>query len=51
MNVLVRSSSGITQVPVESKLLGDRKIFIEGEITENTAIEFVKKILWLNGES
>ena len=51
MNVLVRSSSGITQVPVESKLLSDRKIFIEGEITENTAIEFVKKILWLNSES
>lgn len=51
MNILIRSSSGITQVPIESKLLSNRHIFLEGEITEGTAIEFVKKILYLNSES
>ena len=51
MNILIRSSSGITQVPVETKLLSERRIFIEGEITANTAMEFVKQILYLNIES
>lgn len=51
MNILIRSSSGITQVPVETKLLSERKIFIEGEITANTAMEFVKQMLYLNIES
>lgn len=51
MNILIRSSSGITQVPVETKLLSERKIFIEGEITANTAMEFVKQLLYLNIES
>ena len=44
MNILIRSSSGITQVPVETKLLSERRIFIEGEITANTAMEFVKQM-------
>lgn len=51
MNILIRSSSGITQVPVETKLLSERRIFIEGEITANTAMEFVKQMLYLNIES
>lgn len=51
MNILIRSSSGITQVPVETKLLSERRIFIEGEITANTAMEFVKQLLYLNIES
>lgn len=33
MNTIVKSSHGITLVPVSSKLLAERKIFIEGEIT------------------
>ena len=32
MNVQVKSSNGIILVPVDSRLLADRKIFIEGEI-------------------
>ena len=32
MNVQVKSSNGITLVPVDSKLMANRKIFIEGEI-------------------
>ena len=51
MNVLVKSSSGITQIAMESKLLSEqRKIFIEGEINEDTALEFVKKVMYLNNE-
>ena len=47
MNVQVKSSNGIFLVPMETRLLGDRKIFIEGEITQEKACEFVKKMLVL----
>ena len=50
MNVLVKSSSGITQVSADSKLLSQRKVFIEGEISSEYACEFIKKILILNEE-
>lgn len=52
MNVLVKSSNGISQVPMESKLMADRRrVFVEGEINSESALEFVKKIMYLNGES
>lgn len=50
MNVLVKSSSGITQVSADSTLLSQRKVFIEGEISSESACEFIKKILILNEE-
>lgn len=50
MNVQVKSSNGITLVPVESRLMASRKIFIEGEIDADTACEFVKKVMLLNSE-
>lgn len=50
MNVLIKSSNGITQVSADSKLLSQRKVFIEGEITPETACEFIKKIMVLNAE-
>ena len=50
MNVLIKSSNGITQVSADSKLLSQRKVFIEGEITPEAACEFVKKIMVLNEE-
>lgn len=50
MNVQVKSSNGITLVPVESRLMASRKIFIEGEIDADTACDFVKKVMYLNGE-
>ena len=37
MNVLVKSSSGITQVSADSKLMSQRKVFIEGEINAEIA--------------
>ncbi len=50
MNILVKSSNGITQVGMDTKLLSQRKVFIEGEITSETACEFIKKIMVLNAE-
>lgn len=50
MNVQVKSSNGITLVPVDSWLMADRKVFIEGEIDADSACEFVKKIMYLNRE-
>ena len=50
MHVQVKSSSGISLVPMETRLLADRKIFIEGEISAETACSFVKQVLYLNRE-
>ena len=50
MNVEVKSSSGITLVPVDSRLMAHRKIFIEGEIGAEAACAFVKKVMLLNDE-
>ena len=50
MNTLIKSSNGITLAPIESRLLNDRKIFIEGEITTASACEFVKAMMLLTKE-
>lgn len=50
MNTIVKSSNGITLVPVESRLLSERKIFLEGEITAGMACEFVRAIMLLSTE-
>lgn len=47
MNIQVKSSNGITLIPVETRLLADRKLFIEGEINQQSACDFIKKILLL----
>lgn len=51
MEVLVKSSNGITRVQADSSLLSKRKVFIEGEITPESACEFIKKIMVLNEEN
>ncbi len=50
MNVQVKSSGGISLVPIDSRIMSDRKIFIEGEITRETAMEFMKKVIVLTNE-
>lgn len=50
MNILIKSSNGITQVSADSKLMSQRKVFIEGEINAETACDFLKKIMILNVE-
>lgn len=52
MNMLIRSSGGLYLVPMEAKLMADqRKIFIEGEINADKALEFIKQLLCLGEES
>lgn len=48
--VLFKSCSGVTQLPIESVFLAERKIFIEGEINDEVASEFCKQVLYLNHE-
>ena len=50
MHIQIKSSNGITLVPLVTRLLASRKIFIEGEINEQTACEFVKQVIYLNQE-
>lgn len=47
MNVPIKTSGGIVQMPVETKLIADRKLFIEGEINQASALEFVKALIFL----
>lgn len=48
MNIIEKSSNGISQISADAKLMSNRKVFIEGEISPETACEFVKKIMILN---
>ena len=48
MNIIEKSSNGISQISADAKLMSNRKVFIEGEINAGTACEFVKKIMILN---
>ena len=47
MNTIIKSCNGISVAPIESQLLCDRKLFIEGPITVASACEFVKTIMFL----
>lgn len=51
MNVQVKSSHGIALIPVESRLMANRKLFIQGEIHPDMACDFLKQILYLNSEN
>lgn len=50
MNIQIKSSNGISVMPIETRLLAIRKVFVEGEIDSSMAFEFVKQILYLNQE-
>ena len=43
-----RSSNGVDSVSGETRLLSNRKIFLEGNINQESAIEFAKKIMILS---
>lgn len=47
MNTIVKSSHGITLVPVTSKLFAERKIFIEDEFTSASACDIVRSLMLL----
>ena len=50
MYTQVRSSNGITLVPLETRLLSGRRIFIEGEINQETACSFAQQVMLLVDE-
>lgn len=50
MNVLMKSCNGLSLIPVESNLLAQRKVFVEGTISSEMACEFARQILFLNQE-
>lgn len=47
MYTQVKSSNGITLVPLDTRLLSSRRIFIEGEINQEMACEFARKVMLL----
>lgn len=49
--ILLKSSNGIQQVSIESKLMSEhRRLFITGEINENSAMTFFQQLMYLNAE-
>ena len=50
MQIIVKSCHGISVVPLESRLLADRKIYLQGEITDASACDFEQKIDYLLSE-
>lgn len=51
MNVPVKSSNGISVMPIETRLLCYRKIFLYGNIDFDLAEDFEKQMMFLNLES
>jgi ATP-dependent Clp protease protease subunit len=51
MNTIIKSSNGISLIPIESCLLTERKVFIEGEINAAKACDFEKCIMLLIKEN
>lgn len=51
MNVLYKTSSGVTQLSMDAKHLSQRIVKIRGEITEESALDFTDQLLELNMES
>lgn len=51
MNVPMKSATGYSTMPIECNLLTRRIIFIEGEITQETAVEICKSLLFLAAEN
>lgn len=51
MNVPMKSATGYSTMPIECNLLTKRIIFIEGEITQDNAVETCKSLLFLAAEN
>ncbi len=47
MNIPMKSANGITLVPLETRLLLERKIYLEGEIQEASAAAFQQQMQYL----
>ena len=51
MHIQVNSAGGITLVPMETRLMTQRRVFIRGEISMDTACKFCDQIMLLNDQS
>lgn len=51
VQVPVKSSNGTMPMDIETTLLGERKIFLQGVINEETGMNFIKQVMWLNTQS
>lgn len=51
MQTQVKTSGGITLVPLETRHMAKRRIFIQGEISSESASLFVDQVMLLNDES
>ncbi len=47
MLVQVKSSNGLTTIPVESRLMASRKIYVEGDVNPESAVAFTKQVTYL----
>lgn len=50
MQIMMKSCSGVHTVSLESRLLADRKVYIQGEINDEMACGFEQQIQYLLGE-
>ncbi|MGN0696938.1 MAG: ClpP family protease [Oscillospiraceae bacterium] len=51
MSYIDETAKGKTVIPLHSRLLTERRIFITGEITSDTAVEFMQAMLFLTAEN
>ncbi len=51
MQIMTKTCSGIYAFSLESRLLADRKVYIQGEINDDTACSFEQQIQYLLSES
>ena len=50
MHIQIKSSRGVELIPDETIFLTERKIFIEGEINQIVACQFMRKVMYLNND-
>lgn len=50
MQTIYKSSNGVSTIPLETRLLSERKIFLFGEIGPETACSFVEQAMFLTSE-
>lgn len=50
MSYIDETAKGKTVIPLHSRLLTERRLFITGEITSDTAVEFMQAMLYLSSE-
>lgn len=50
MNIIKKTNSGLQSLPIDAMLMSQRKIFLCGEITQESANIFLKQLIYLETE-